>query len=559
MAQLKISLFGGLLVKLDEQPVNGFESNKARALLAYLATETDRPHSREKLSALLWPDMPEQAARNNLRYTLSNLRKVLGDLQASNPVLIITQQTIQLDVRQDIELDVLTFTQCLAQSPGRVADLEEAVRLYRGDFLEGFSISDDTVFEEWAILRREQFRRQALDALHRLAQACEEDGDMGRALSSAWRMVDLEPWSEEAHRYLMRLLGVNGQRSAALTQYETCRRVLAEELNVEPSLETVRLYEQIRDGEIKPIRKPQSPAGRSARKKPAKEAGPRSNTPSSASRKSDGRLARWLKVGGAGLFLLLICAVVLFYQWKGSILSIPENKSVKGKILGPCSDQTMPRLCVTDAQTGRIIQIIDHLSVDRLGPGLSWAPDGKRIVFDASTQPKQGTFDDYDLYVVNADGTDLKRITSGDDNDILPDWSPDGTWIAFHRNCVLSIIHPDGTQAKPLSFGLCATGIAWSPDGQWIAFLDVTPPSGERPSTIRVFQPGGSDARIVYTFDQPMVHGDLAWSPDGRQIFCKYDAGGDMKSTILVDANGGGALKQGLGIPVSWFHDFFPQ
>jgi hypothetical protein len=89
--------------------------------------------------------------------------------------------------------------------------------------------------------------------------------------------------------------------------------------------------------------------------------------------------------------------------------------------------------------------------------------------------------------------------------------------------------------------------------------LDPTPPDGQRPATIRIFQQGGSDSRIIYTFDQPIKHGDLAWSPDGQQIFCRYDTGGSTENTLLIDAQGRGALKQGVGIPFSWFQDFIPQ
>ena len=98
MAQLSIMLLGGFDVTLDGKPVTYFASNKVRALLAYLATETDRAHSREKLAALLWPDMPDKEARNNLRYALSNLRKSINDLNSIKPVLCISWQTIQLNL-----------------------------------------------------------------------------------------------------------------------------------------------------------------------------------------------------------------------------------------------------------------------------------------------------------------------------------------------------------------------------------------------------------------------------------------------------------------------------
>jgi DNA-binding SARP family transcriptional activator len=87
-----------------------------------------------------------------------------------------------------------------------------------------------------------------LAALHRLAGYYEQRGEYEQAQSYAWRQVELESWDEEAHQQLMRALAFRGQRGAALAQYETCRRLLAEELGVEPAKETTRLYERIRDG-----------------------------------------------------------------------------------------------------------------------------------------------------------------------------------------------------------------------------------------------------------------------------------------------------------------------
>jgi predicted ATPase len=129
---------------------------------------------------------------------------------------------------------------------------EEAVSLYQGDFLEGFSLPDSAAFEEWALLTREQLRRQVMDALHRLAEVYGERGEHERALQYAWRQTELDPWREEAHQQVMRLLALSGRRSAALVQYQTCCRLLAEELGVEPARETTRLYEQIQAGELAP-------------------------------------------------------------------------------------------------------------------------------------------------------------------------------------------------------------------------------------------------------------------------------------------------------------------
>jgi DNA-binding SARP family transcriptional activator len=253
MAGLTVRLLGPLQVTLNGESVTGFESDKARALLAYLVVEAERPHRREKLAGFLWSDWPERSARANLRRVLANLRQVIGDRQATPPFLYISRQTIQFNSASNAWIDVATFTDLLqAKGPSQqtIRQLEQAVELYRGDLLEGLSIGDSPAFEEWALLNRERFHRLVMEALHRLADCHEERGEYERGLRHAWRQVELDPWGEKAHQQLMRLLALSGQRSAALAQYETCRRLLAEELGVEPAAETTRLYEQIRDGTL---------------------------------------------------------------------------------------------------------------------------------------------------------------------------------------------------------------------------------------------------------------------------------------------------------------------
>ena len=120
--------------------------------------------------------------------------------------------------------------------------------LYRGPFLEGFSLRDAAPFDDWCLLARERLHRQAIGALRRLARIYEGRGESGRACEAMRRAVELEPWQEEAHRELIRLLALDGQRSAALGQYESCRRTLMEDLGIEPTPETKALYERIRDG-----------------------------------------------------------------------------------------------------------------------------------------------------------------------------------------------------------------------------------------------------------------------------------------------------------------------
>jgi WD40 repeat protein/DNA-binding SARP family transcriptional activator len=257
MARLSLSLLGPFQAIGEEKPVTGFESNKVKALLAYLATEADRPHPRETLAGLLWPDYPDRSALSNLRSALANLRQAIGDRQAEPPFLLITRDTIQFNPASDYALDILTF-QNPAEQP--LDPLEQAVAACRGSFLEGFFLSDSPPFEEWLLVKREQLNRHMQAALHRLAAHYEEGGEYERAITYARKQLELEPWDEPAHRQLMRALALNGQRSAALAQYETCCRLLAQELGVEPSYETTALYESIRDQLLAPARRPDAPA-----------------------------------------------------------------------------------------------------------------------------------------------------------------------------------------------------------------------------------------------------------------------------------------------------------
>ncbi len=239
---LQISLFGGLAIDQNGEPVTGFISSKVPALLAYLAVARCT-HQRDALAGLLWGEMAEADARNNLRQALSNLRKLVG------PHLVITRTTAAFPGDAPYFLDVEQFERHLggsetAQDPA--APLQAAVSLYRGDFLAGFYLHDAPAFEEWMLIQRERYRSLALYALHSLTEHRLRYREYGRAIDSATRLLALDSWREEAHRQLMLALARSGQRTAALSQYEACRCILDETLGLAPSAETTTLYERIR-------------------------------------------------------------------------------------------------------------------------------------------------------------------------------------------------------------------------------------------------------------------------------------------------------------------------
>jgi DNA-binding SARP family transcriptional activator len=257
VSRLEIVLLGSYRVTLDDLPVTTFPTDKVRALLAYLVVESERPHRREVLASLLWPDSPEIAARTSLRQALYRLRCALGNREASVPHLLPTAKEVRLNPASDHWLDVTAFealiSACRARHPRGlnlcpdcVARLEAAVELYQGDFLAGFSLPDCPRFDWWQLSTREACHRRAMEALTWLTIHHESRGEHAQLLKYARRAIELEPWRESAYRGLMRALALTGRRGEALHQYEICRDELAQEMGVEPSAETVQLYERIR-------------------------------------------------------------------------------------------------------------------------------------------------------------------------------------------------------------------------------------------------------------------------------------------------------------------------
>jgi predicted ATPase/DNA-binding SARP family transcriptional activator len=246
MSKLHLSCFGAFQVTLDGERLTSFHSVKVQALLAYLALEANRPHTREYLATLLWPLDAETSARNSLRQGIYELRKLLGD-QDDLPThfLLVTRQTVQFNQHSSYTLDVADFLAHIKQG-----SLEAAAALYRGELLSGLSCESEP-FEEWLRQQRADLHNQTVDLYFRLADEALQRGDAAQARNFAHRELTLEPWREEAHRQLMTALALNNERSAALAQYESCRRLLAEELGVGPDAETTTLYEQIKAGKLR--------------------------------------------------------------------------------------------------------------------------------------------------------------------------------------------------------------------------------------------------------------------------------------------------------------------
>lgn len=246
---LRVRLFGGFEAWYDDRPVDGFESQKVRALLAYLLCHRGRVFSRDHLAGLLWPEREQDAARHALRQAIYNLKSALPGGDSPQPPVLSSHAGLQLNPECRVWLDVEVFEEALRQGRGREAadpqQLTNAAQLYRGELLAGFFVKDCLAFEDWLVAEQERLREAAVEVLRTLVELYGRRGEHRFAIHYARRLVALEPLSEEAYRELMRLHALAGRRSRALAEYEKLRTLLRDELGVEPLEETRALYESI--------------------------------------------------------------------------------------------------------------------------------------------------------------------------------------------------------------------------------------------------------------------------------------------------------------------------
>ncbi|MCH8877853.1 MAG: hypothetical protein IIA89_13710, partial [Chloroflexi bacterium] len=254
MAHLRMALLGPPQIELDGEPLET-GTRKAVAMLVYLALEGE-VQRRSSLTVLLWPEAAPDRARSNFRRTLFALRSALGD-----DWLRADRSEVELQRSGDRWLDVQEFYSRLGSwrehdhqqeqlCSDCFTDLERAAELYRGDFLQGFTLPDSPEFDDWQSQETERQRYALIQALDRLIGGYAVRGEYGKAIAHSKRLLALDPLHEPGHRQLMRLHFWNGDRPAAVQHYHRCVEVLEQELGVPPMDQTERLLERIQSGDL---------------------------------------------------------------------------------------------------------------------------------------------------------------------------------------------------------------------------------------------------------------------------------------------------------------------
>jgi DNA-binding SARP family transcriptional activator len=220
----------------------------ARQLFKVLLTRPGRRMTRDEVVELFWPDSDAEAAASNLRSTLYALRRALQPSQLAHPsdVIFGDHSSLWLGPDPDLWMDAVAFEHTVAEawrSPDPLPLLEQASALYAGDFLP------DDLYEDWAGERRDALKRTWTELQFGLAQALEARSDVNAALQPLERLLRADPCDERAAQEQMKLLTRYGRRAEALRVYQRLAQSLREELDVDPSAESLELQRQISAGE----------------------------------------------------------------------------------------------------------------------------------------------------------------------------------------------------------------------------------------------------------------------------------------------------------------------
>jgi DNA-binding SARP family transcriptional activator len=240
----QMRLLGGFSLIYSGIPITGVNAERLQALLVYLVLHCTTPQLRQQVAIQLWTDATEPEAKASLRRRLHELRQLLPH---SDQFLYVNAKTVHWKADAPYELDVAEFKMAIAQAKlaqqmgqtdrARQA-LEKAVVLYQGDLFPG-------CYDNWLIAEREQLQQQALHSVDSLITLLSEQGETAAALDHAQQLLRLDPLCETAYCHLMRLYARTGDRASALRIYHQCMTLLREELGINPSPSTCKLYEQI--------------------------------------------------------------------------------------------------------------------------------------------------------------------------------------------------------------------------------------------------------------------------------------------------------------------------
>ncbi len=255
MSRIKFRLFGNFQACLSEELATASITGKPEELFCFLLLHRQMMTARESLATLLWGGTSTVQSKKYLRDALWKLQERLALSQEEPPVLLASAECVYVNPQADVWVDVAEFEAAFSAvamvrgrqlTPAQAQSLRCATALYRGDLLEGW-------YQDWCLCERVRFQDMHQKMLHKLMNWCEANGQYEQGLQYGEALLHQDFAYERAHRAMMRLRYLAGDRTGALRQYERCVAALREGLDVTPSRRTIELHEQIRADQLESL------------------------------------------------------------------------------------------------------------------------------------------------------------------------------------------------------------------------------------------------------------------------------------------------------------------
>lgn len=246
MDRLNISVLGNFQMEMNGKNILDKLSQKGSGLLIYLILSGEDKISRDRLASLFWGDSSEDAARYNLRYNLWMIRKTLDKRE---DIIGGDKNYCQAKLVEELKVDVIEFEGLLKNQEERLTSLEEAKKLYKGDFLENFFLKDCIEFNDWVFFKKEEHQRQYYNLILELTGIYRENSQYEDAILAINDLLKINPLDEKLYVKLIDIHLEKGDRASAFKVYNRCVEVLREELNISPSKETKEAYSRVMSGE----------------------------------------------------------------------------------------------------------------------------------------------------------------------------------------------------------------------------------------------------------------------------------------------------------------------
>ncbi len=227
---------------------DAWTTKRARDILCFIASRRHRRASKDTIIDTFWGEAEFEAVEKNFHPTVSHIRKALNSNQPlKQNFLLYRDGDYQLSPNFSYLIDTEEFDRLVSEGETArrardfdrcIAAYEQAVNLYRGDFMQG-------VYDDWVEEQRSYYREQHLRLLEALAAVAQKTEDWSRSLQLAQEILRDDPYREDVHIMIMRAHAGQGNRHAVREQYETLRRLLKKELGVDPAPETQRIYREL--------------------------------------------------------------------------------------------------------------------------------------------------------------------------------------------------------------------------------------------------------------------------------------------------------------------------